>query len=266
MEFPKNRCSFCEHTTRNAPIVSVEYLNSLREADSYLGLVMDVENILSQNLDTLIPILKVGNTNLFLGARKGKYCGIFDGLGNDLLGLNFTVITPPFMTDKRLFVVKNKNNEWGAYDLGDPYNPIIVVPFGTYKYMWGFDSNHCLVSAKGIGKPGTFEGRGIIDSNGKVVVEFDEYKDIWNFYNNRSGLIKVETFNGKTLHLLKQNPTYKAVNGIVYDEKSVYQDEPIYGSRFGQYSGSYAQDVVGLSDDVIDDAFEGDPEAYWNID
>ena len=48
------------------------------------------------------------------------------------------------------------------------------------------------------------------------------------------------------------------VNNIYYDED--------YGTHYGEFEGSYAQDVMGLSDDVINDAFEGDPEAYWNID
>ena len=39
-----------------------------------------------------------------------------------------------------------------------------------------------------------------------------------------------------------------------------------YDTHYGEYAGSYAQDVEGYSDDVIDDAFDGDPEAYWNID
>lgn len=39
-----------------------------------------------------------------------------------------------------------------------------------------------------------------------------------------------------------------------------------YGRHFGEFSGSYAQDVMGYSDDIINDAFEGDPDAYWNID
>ena len=39
-----------------------------------------------------------------------------------------------------------------------------------------------------------------------------------------------------------------------------------YGTHYGEYAGSYAQDVGGYSDDVIDDAFDGDPDAYWNID
>lgn len=36
--------------------------------------------------------------------------------------------------------------------------------------------------------------------------------------------------------------------------------------RFGRYSGSWAQDVEGYSDDEIDIIFDGDPSAYWNID
>ena len=39
-----------------------------------------------------------------------------------------------------------------------------------------------------------------------------------------------------------------------------------YGAHFGEYAGSYAQDVMDYSDEMIDDAFDGDPDAYWNID
>ena len=266
MEFPKDRCSFCEHTTLNAPAVSKEYLKSLKESDFYLDLVLDSDNVLSMNYDAFLPLFNNGSNTLFFGCRKGKLCGICDGLGENLLGLDFLVITPPFMTDKHIFVLQNKHHEWGVVSLDDPYNPQVIVPFGTYKYIWGFDSNHSLVSSKGIGKPGTFEGRGIINTSGEIIVGFREYKDIWSFYNNRSGLIKVETFGGHTLHLLKRNPLHKAVNGIVYPAKSHYAEEPIYGSSYNKYGGSYAQDVAGFSDDVIDDAFDGDPEAYWNID
>lgn len=35
---------------------------------------------------------------------------------------------------------------------------------------------------------------------------------------------------------------------------------------FEEFNGSYAQDVEGWSDQDIYDAFDGDPDAYWNID
>ena len=49
----------------------------------------------------------------------------------------------------------------------------------------------------------------------------------------------------------------------------MYQDDSFeeeYETHYGKYAGTYAQDVAGYSDDVIGDAFEGDPDAYWNID
>ena len=44
------------------------------------------------------------------------------------------------------------------------------------------------------------------------------------------------------------------------------QNKDDYRPHYGEFEGSYAQDVMGYSDDVINDAFEGDPDNYWNID
>ena len=46
-----------------------------------------------------------------------------------------------------------------------------------------------------------------------------------------------------------------------------YNDYPVddYGTHYGEYAITYAQDVAGYSDDVINDAFDGEPDAYWNI-
>lgn len=261
MEFPKDKCSFCEHTTRNAPKVSKELLNSFTRIAPFLN----IKTLLTEELDVLLPIPNTAPASFFAG-RKGKYCGIFDSFGRNLLGLNFLVLAPPVLTSRLIFILQNKDYEWGAINLDDPYNPQIVVPFGLYKYMWGYDSEHALVSSKGIGTPGTFEGRGIINSNGEVVVGFREYRDIWNFYKDSSSTIKVETFDGRILYLLKHNPLHESIIRKVYRGDAYHDEEPNYGLNYGKYSGSYAQDVAGLSDDVIDDAFDSDPEAYWNID
>jgi len=40
-----------------------------------------------------------------------------------------------------------------------------------------------------------------------------------------------------------------------------------YGKpSYSKYAGSYAQEYEGLSDDFIDSALDGCPDAYWNID
>lgn len=51
-------------------------------------------------------------------------------------------------------------------------------------------------------------------------------------------------------------------NDYMDDEYVGFGEEPTYE----RYSGSYAQDVMGYSDDDIDTIFDGDPLAYWNID
>lgn len=50
-------------------------------------------------------------------------------------------------------------------------------------------------------------------------------------------------------------------NSDMYED-DYYEDDRTYE----RYNGSYAQDVEGWSDQDIDTVFEGDPEAYWNID
>jgi hypothetical protein len=47
-----------------------------------------------------------------------------------------------------------------------------------------------------------------------------------------------------------------------YDDDFYDEDQATYE----RYHGSYAQDVEGWSDQDIDEVFDGDPEAYWNID
>lgn len=46
------------------------------------------------------------------------------------------------------------------------------------------------------------------------------------------------------------------------DEGNTFYEHDTYEN----YNGSYAQDVMGYSDDEIDIVFDGDPDAYWNID
>lgn len=63
------------------------------------------------------------------------------------------------------------------------------------------------------------------------------------------------------LPLHRKSKTTKNMEDEYYD-----YDEDDYGTRYGEYAGTYAQDVAGYSDDVINDAFDGEPDAYWNID
>ena len=51
------------------------------------------------------------------------------------------------------------------------------------------------------------------------------------------------------------------MNEECYDD---YFDD--YGTHYSEYEGNYVQDVMCYSDDVINNAFDGESYAYWNID
>ena len=51
-------------------------------------------------------------------------------------------------------------------------------------------------------------------------------------------------------------------------EESDFYEEDFYEeeNHYDEFAGTYAQDVAGFSDEDIYDIFDGDPDAYWNID
>lgn len=66
-------------------------------------------------------------------------------------------------------------------------------------------------------------------------------------------------------HYLDEN-FIKQIEINVEDHNFDPYDDYYERESFGQYEGSYAQDIEGLSDDFINDVLDGDPDAYWNID
>ena len=166
-------------------------------------------------------------------------------------------------------VVQNDKFQYGVTDNDGK----VIVPFGKYGWISGFD--HGLARVKSISglirvDRGTVVVKnpkwGIIDMKGNEVlpVECDE---VWNFLGkgrNSTRVIK----NGQSYDFDLNSQELRSLvprSRHRYVDQDEYNNEE-YGSHYGKYAGSYAQDVMGYSDDVIDDAFDGDPEAYWNID
>ena len=82
------------------------------------------------------------------------------------------------------------------------------------------------------------------------------YEEYWE-YDKRHNYVKlVNTYEEEF------NRDQEGNTNNYYNEN--YEDD-IYNG-YGKYKGSYAQDVMGYSDDDIDTIFDGDPDAYWNID
>ena len=158
-----------------------------------------------------------------------------------------------------LLTIQNKDYSYGVINLyGEE-----IVPFGKYHLIDGFD--HGLARVK-IGKRSNgYSGNdnlwGVINEDGREIIS-PTHKAIWPFYGKAYDSIVVEDSNCRK-HIQFASLTGKAeksdrnVNSYVhYEEKQTYNE----------YKGSYAQDVMGFSDETIGDAFDGDPDAYWNID
>lgn len=54
-------------------------------------------------------------------------------------------------------------------------------------------------------------------------------------------------------------------NQLVSDDDN-FIDDNFDKSTYNKYRGSYTQDIEGWSDQDIDNVFDGNPDAYWNID
>lgn len=174
--------------------------------------------------------------------------GIINSKGKLILAPQYAQIY--ISDDKALFSIKDYEKGYGVINS----NGNIVIPFGQYGIIDGFTKGYARVK-----KGGKW---GIIDTKGKVVLPL-EYDEIWNFHNKPELYSTRVIKDGECLRFNLENGVL--YNHITYEEHNVHFDDD-YGSHYGEYAGTYAQDVAGYSDDVINDAFDGEPDAYWNID
>lgn len=184
------------------------------------------------------------------------------------------------------YIVRNRDNKWGIVDaanniisdfiytgyvkhlrspliyktsaeifLDDDGYVLVSLSNGVqltshYEYIH-FDGWHYKVQNKG--------KRGVYDKDGLCIIpcEYDYIGPlIGNIYVRKNGMEGYIT-NG-TFIQNEQNGEKKSIIGTV----STPKDRATYNN----YHGSYAQDEMGYSDDEIDTIFDGDPDAYWNID
>lgn len=191
-------------------------------------------------------------------------------------------------------VIQNSTNQWAVTDLAGN----TIVPFGKYAWIDGFD--HGLARVRGFGElnyyknvvalidddgiitdkemikqrheedykahPEKFSKWGIINEKGEEVVPV-EYDEIWKFYGKNLESTKVVKDGvAKQVYFRDLNPNLPKNNSFQQEYNNKYNAHDDYGHNYGEFVGTYAQDVMGYSDDLINDAFEGDPDAYWNID
>lgn len=167
--------------------------------------------------------------------------------GEFITNMEFDCIT--ISTDKEYITVQDREKGYAVIDR----KGIIVIPFGKYTWMDGFDHGLARVACS---------KWGIINTKGEEILPL-VYDKIWNFYGkNRFSTKAIKDGVEKEVFFHDLNPALPQ-----HGKYRILKEEPEpYGRHYGEYAGTYAQDVAGYSDDVINDAFDGEPDAYWNID
>ena len=194
-------------------------------------------------------------------------------------------------------VVENRDYQWAVIDNQGNF----VVPFGKYGWIDGFDSGLARVrSHKESGRAGNTTGMILgLDTENPIVIEGKEnvqlffnndrlahpekyakwgiinekgeevlpviYDDVWKFYGKNLSYTNIEKDGVKSkVYFNELNPFLPENNRL----HSSYHDDYDYKDdrHYDEFAGSYAQDVMGYSDEDIYDAFDGDADAYWNID
>lgn len=190
-------------------------------------------------------------------------------------------------------VVENKDYHWAVIDSQGN----IVVPFGRYAYIDGFENGLARVHTAGDSgrktdvnaieflnykkrnrdrdlsfeefirqdrreNPNKYAKWGIINEEGEEVLPVI-YDDVWKFYGKDLTFTNVEKAGALSkVYFHDLNPAISAIKG----RHSFYRGSYDNARHYEEFAGSYAQDVMGYSDEDINDAFDGDPDAYWNID
>lgn len=173
----------------------------------------------------------------------------------------------------------------------------VIVPFGKFGWIENFNRGYARVKSFGGNvREVTIDGQkllelpqwGIIDTKGNVVVPV-EYDEIWKlkegydrmvlykdsskprYYNSLADTLK--SYGGKpkagTEYFdVRDGQIYSRPFGReIYDRYFEYDDyDDNDEQHYEVYAGTYAQDVAGFSDEEIDEIFDGEPDAYWNID
>lgn len=155
-------------------------------------------------------------------------------------------------------------------DLGNTKNVVMIMDPETGEFVTGHEALLAEVKDRKA-HPERYAKWGIINEKGEEVLPL-EYDSIWNFLNK--GRLSTKTVKQGHeeevfFHDLNSDVPLPSWEARKRGRSDSYNDDYVeddYGSHYGEYAGSYAQDVMGYSDDVIDDAFDGDPDAYWNID
>ena len=192
-----------------------------------------------------------------VAAYKRPMYGIIDYQGKIMIEpKNYSLIFSK-KGNVMLFTIQREDYSYGVINIKGEE----IIPFGKYHWIDGFYRGFARVKMGGVsnGNVGNENKWGVINESGEEVVPCI-YSNIWNFYEKDYETIIAE--DEKSRKYISFDSLVKKIDSKRDPSYDTYEERPTYN----EYNGSYAQDVMGYSDQLIDDVFEGDPDAYWNID
>lgn len=171
--------------------------------------------------------------------------------------------------DERLLIPYTLNGKVGFIN---KYKEIVAEP--KYAMYYG----ECYDVGDYIKVEGFNHAFGLLNSEGREILplEYDKILDISQ--TSYEGIITIKGDKEEKIpfgalkyleseHISIEEARDKWAEEL-YEEMKFQREQEAWEhyQEYGAYEGHYAQDVMGYSDGEIDDAFDGDPDAYWNID
>lgn len=207
---------------------------------------------------------KIWIHNQYIFVVKEYKIGLINTKGNTILDVVYDEILPP---SENMIAIKISQKQlskigkiqyygyrdeslWGFTDLN---GEIKIKP--TFEEVRRFSAGRAAYKQ---------DGRyGFIDINGERITP-PLYSDVKNFDVVEQ---KAKVYIGKYYN-------YVNLNGELLADwlpdsgnaRSHFNDDYNEEQHYTRYNGTYAQAYEGWSDEEIDEAFDGNPEAYWNID
>lgn len=184
-----------------------------------------------------------------------KY-GIIDNSAKIIIDMGFDMLE---FAKENLFFVRS-NSISSLISLSGEKKDIQINIISVYtimrnKFLIGRDEN---------------DKYGAIDLDGNIIVPFcyisiytNTSNNYFEFYNDDDKILIVN-FEGRVIG--EKNISNNKYNDRFENNESDYDDYDSIEKTYDEYNGSYAQDVMGYDDETINDVFDGDPDAYWNID
>ena len=165
--------------------------------------------------------------------------GIMNSVGKLIIDTKYRFIIKSISST--IYTVQHKNCQYAVLDSEGKE----IVPLGKYDWVDGFDHGLARVIIN-VDDPSIIGGRkskyGIINEKGEEVLPV-KYDSIWSFYGKNKSTVRI--LEGDNV----SDVPFKCLNSEGY-KRPVY-NHTRSSCHYGEFAGSYAQDVMGYSDETM---------------